>query len=113
MPHLLFVRAGITLGAVEALPGDGLLDVARQAELPLHWRCGQGTCGTCRVHLRHAGQPACVAVTRKERNVLLRAGLIDADAAGRETWPDDASTWRLACHLRVGEVDWTVDLPAD
>ncbi|WP_028534438.1 2Fe-2S iron-sulfur cluster-binding protein [Paludibacterium yongneupense] len=112
MPRIRFERDGQTLAVIDAEAGELLLDVARRNDVALHWRCGQGTCGTCRVRVHHAGQPATQRVQRKERNVLLRAGVIAADAAAQETWPDEASVWRLACYLSVGENDWTVCLPA-
>lgn len=114
MSCLRFWRGGTLLAQVDdAQPGDMLLDVARFHDVPLHWRCGQGTCGTCAVHIRHAGQPREVMVGRKERNVLLRAGLIDAAMAACDSWPDTEATPRLACHLPLEETDWQVLLPDD
>ena len=113
MTLLRFERGGQLLAEVEASAGDMLIDVARFHDVPLHWRCGQGTCGTCAVRLRHADQPQRVMVGRKERNVLLRAGLCDAAAAASEQWPDAPETVRLACHLYVGDVPWHITLPDD
>lgn len=54
--------------------GKTLLELAQEHGVPLHWRCGHGTCGTCAVRV-------CVAagsegeMGRKERNVLAREGL--------------------------------------
>lgn len=114
MPQLRFVdQQQRLLAELEAQPGELLLDVARLADVPLHWRCGQGTCGTCKVRISHGGPLLPVSLGRKERNVLLRAGLIDQAAAGTECWPDVSSGWRLACHLTVGEEDWLVLCPQD
>ncbi|MFC3626843.1 2Fe-2S iron-sulfur cluster binding domain-containing protein [Vogesella amnigena] len=114
MIRLSFWRGGALLAQIDdAQPGDMLLDVARFHEVPLHWRCGQGTCGTCAVHIRHAAQPREVMVGRKERNVLLRAGLIDAAPAVLESWPDTDATPRLACHLPLEDMAWQVLLPDD
>ena len=114
MPQLRFVdQHQQLLAEVEASPGDLLLDVARLADVPLHWRCGQGTCGTCKVRISHAGPALAVAPGRKERNVLLRAGLIDTAQAAAESWPDISTDWRLACHVPVGEQDWLVVCPQD
>lgn len=97
------------LQTCEASPGDNLLDVARLADVPLHWRCGQGTCGTCKV--RVAGMAMPQRPGRKERNVLLRAGAIDAAQAANDEW-HEAAPWRLACHLLVEEGrSWTVSCP--
>jgi hypothetical protein len=54
-----------------------------------------------------------VRLSRKERNVLLRAGLIDAAQAAQESWPDVSAGWRLACHVPVAEQDWQVVCPQD
>ncbi|RMC98467.1 (2Fe-2S)-binding protein [Aquitalea palustris] len=114
MPQLRFVdQQQRLLAELEAQPGDLLLDVARLADVPLHWRCGQGTCGTCKVRISHAGPAQPVLPSRKERNVLLRAGLIDKAEAAAESWPDVSAGWRLACHLAVGEEDWLVLCPQD
>ncbi len=114
MPQLRFVdQQQRLLAELEAQPGDLLLDVARLADVPLHWRCGQGTCGTCKVRISHAGPAQPVLPSRKERNVLLRAGLIDKAEAAAESWPDVSAGWRLACHLVVGEEDWLVLCPQD
>ncbi|UTH73999.1 2Fe-2S iron-sulfur cluster-binding protein [Chromobacterium sp. IIBBL 290-4] len=100
---------GALLHQAEAMAGDNLLDVARLADVPLHWRCGQGTCGTCKV--RVSGMAAPQRPSRKERNVLLRAGAIDAAQAAREEW-QEAEPWRLACHLAVEEgPGWDVSCP--
>jgi ferredoxin len=87
------------LAEVEASAGDVLLDVARLADVPLHWRCGQGTCGTCKVRIRHAGPAQVVMLGRKERNVLLRAGLIDASAGctGKLAGYFTAGGWPAMC----------------
>ncbi|WP_174875179.1 2Fe-2S iron-sulfur cluster-binding protein [Vogesella oryzae] len=114
MSGLSFWRGGELLALIDdAQPGDMLLDVARFHEVPLHWRCGQGTCGTCAVRIRHAGQPRDVKVGRKERNVLLRAALVDAAQAAQEVWLDTESTPRLACHLPLEDMAWQVLLPDD
>ncbi len=114
MATLRFVDAREQLLAeVQANAGDLLLDVARLADVPLHWRCGQGTCGTCKVRISHDGPAQPVHTGRKERNVLLRAGLIDAAQAATDSWPDISTAWRLACHVPVGEQDWLVVCPQD
>ncbi|MDC7718834.1 2Fe-2S iron-sulfur cluster-binding protein [Vogesella sp. DC21W] len=111
MTRLVFERGGQCIAELEASAGDALIDVARFHDIPLHWRCGQGTCGTCAVRLQHPAQPQQVIVGRKERNVLLRAGLCSASMAASEQWPDAPETVRLACHLSVGDVPWRIVLP--
>jgi ferredoxin len=112
MTRIRFVSsAGACLAEVEAHPGENLLDLARMHDIPLHWRCGQGTCGTCKVHLEHENQPAASTLSRKERNVMLRAKLISEEQAASEIAIDQADAWRLACHCIIGEQNWTVVVP--
>lgn len=107
MPVVRFVAPdGALLAQVEAVAGDTLLDLARFHEVPLHWRCGQGTCGTCRLHVRHRRQPCSAPLQPKERNVLTRAGL-----AGDDDDCDTPVRWRLACHALVGDDDLVVEVP--
>ncbi|QND85274.1 Ferredoxin [Chromobacterium vaccinii] len=109
MSRIRFVsESGVLLSESEAMAGDNLLDIARLADVPLHWRCGQGTCGTCKVRI--GGMAAPQRLGRKERNVLLRAGAIGAELAASEEW-DEAEPWRLACHLTVEDCDWVVSCP--
>lgn len=100
MPHVTFFGGGMTAPAVCEYEPDGqltVLSLARRHQLPLWWRCGLGTCGTCAVRisvLEGAPQP----MASKERNVLARA----------EKPPQ--ARWRLACsHPLSGEslmVEW-------
>ena len=101
MPCVQFRRGEMLLAEVEAEPGQRLLDLALAHSLPLHWRCGQGTCGTCRVWLLidSAGQR-----TRMEENVLLNT--LNEPCLERE-----GECLRLACHVKVGVIDLTVELP--
>ncbi|TDR73852.1 2Fe-2S iron-sulfur cluster-binding protein [Paludibacterium purpuratum] len=112
MPRILFLTpSGQQLAEIGAEPGSLLLDVAREHDIPLHWRCGQGTCGTCRVQIRHAQQPRMAGMSRKERNVLIRQGLLPESALSGEPLIDAPQQWRLACHLPVEEGDWVVIVP--
>lgn len=68
--------------AVEARPGENLLDVARRGHIPLFAPCdGNGTCGKCRVRVLEGG-------LRASRSFYVS----DADY-------DEG--WRLACLSRV------------
>lgn len=112
MPVLRFVSSeGALLAEVDAKPDESLLDVARAHQIPLHWRCGQGTCGTCRVHVLDPDRSRLVEPGRKERNVMLRAGLVSAESAESGQFMDQSDNWRLACHLRLTEDDWTIEIP--
>jgi len=113
MPSVTFERAGQRLAEVEAMPGDKLIDLTRFHDLPLRWRCGQGTCGTCKLHVHLPPNSPAMVLGCMERNVLLREKLIDSAAALSAEWPADCGRWRLACHTEVGEGDMTVCLPED
>ncbi|RXZ42072.1 2Fe-2S iron-sulfur cluster-binding protein [Crenobacter cavernae] len=112
MPQIAFFdEAGEPITTLDAVAGDKLIDLAQFHGLPLHWRCGQGTCGTCRIKVGIAGAPP-LPVGRLERNVLLREKLIDTAAAVSDKWPADGVRWRLACHVAVGDADLSVTLPS-
>jgi ferredoxin len=113
MPDVRFVASdGQVLTLVSAVvPGVLLLDLARDHQLPLHWRCGLGTCGTCRVRLRHALQPREWVPAAKERQVMLRAGLIPVETLPGVALPDTQDVWRLACHVRIGQENLEVEIP--
>lgn len=86
---------------VTAQDGETLLEVVRRAGLPLWWRCGQGTCGACRVSVAHAGQPRVITMRRKERNVMIRHGLLPKSAIATDDFPDTPEANRLACHVVI------------
>ena len=100
MSSLSFWRGGALLAQIDdAQPGDMLLDVARFHEVPLHWRCGQGTCGACLVYLQHAGQPGLLSMGGKERNVLARKQMLTEAERQADRLPDTPLLPRLACHV--------------
>lgn len=99
MPVVTFIAGRQLPETVEYQP-DGqttLLELARLEELPLHWRCGLGTCGTCAVRLTviaGSGQ----SMSNKERNVLAHhAKPLQALA--------DGSQWRLSCSYILDGAD--------
>jgi len=99
------------LARIDAAVGDQLLDLARAHDVPIYWRCGQGTCGTCKVRVLHTRQPCQLLITRKEHNVLLRAGLLERAADDGVTVDDLPTSWRLACHVYLTEQDITIVVP--
>jgi len=104
MPVVRFIRSAdfAVVAEVDGEAGDNLTDLARFHEVPMPWRCGQGTCGTCLVRLEHDGQPQALAMRGIERNVLKRIHGIDVAGV------DDTQTPRLACHVTVGDAPLTV-----
>jgi aerobic-type carbon monoxide dehydrogenase small subunit (CoxS/CutS family) len=92
---------------IDAPPGTMLIDVvrdlARDGQLPLYWRCGQGTCGACLVYLQHAGSNDArpITLSGKERNVLARKGLLSEAQRTAPTLADTPALPRLACHVAL------------
>lgn len=78
-----------------------ILGLARRNDIPLYWRCGQGTCGACAARVTiTAGAPR--AMVSRERNVLLR-----------ERYPVEPTTvranWRLTCGYQLCGEDLRVE----
>ncbi len=69
-----------------------LLELARAHAVPLHWRCGLGTCGTCAVHVTVL-EGVAPPINAKEANVLRREGKAPGNSA---------DSWRLACGYPLG-----------
>lgn len=92
MPRLVFRGGDMPADvAVEYCP-DGtttVLELARRHDVPLHWRCGLGTCGTCAVRVIVL-EGDLRSPTRKEASVLSREGKPALPAEG-------APAWRLMC----------------
>jgi ferredoxin len=77
MPHVIF-RYGASEVVVDYRP-DGqtsVLELARRHDIPLPWRCGLGTCGSC-VAFVTVLDGAPMPMGRKERNVLDREGKLE------------------------------------
>lgn len=90
---------------------DVVRDLAREGQLPLYWRCGQGTCGACLVHLESPSTgTGVVAMNGKERNVLARLGQLSEAERVAPTLPDTPALPRLACHVTLApgwlKVSW-------
>ena len=83
--------------AVEAVPGERLLDVAQAADQPLEGTCeGQMACSTCHVWIdQAAGLPR---PSEEEEDLLDMA-------------PHTLATSRLACQVVVGDTPLTVRMP--
>ncbi|MEJ2795406.1 2Fe-2S iron-sulfur cluster-binding protein [Iodobacter sp. LRB] len=79
------------ISAVRSLVSDGKLQLA--------WRCGQGTCGACKVRLEHADSGQMVTLGGKEKNVMIRHAGLAADSP--PTVPDTPELVRLACHIQI------------
>ncbi|WP_164521497.1 2Fe-2S iron-sulfur cluster-binding protein [Iodobacter ciconiae] len=79
------------ISAVRTLVSDGKLQLA--------WRCGQGTCGACKVRLEHAASGSMTLLGSKERNVMIRHAGLAANSPLLVT--DTPDLVRLACHIQI------------
>lgn len=94
---------------VYAVAGDTktLLSVAKANNVPLHFECENGECGSCQVQVSvlSTNTPAGVALTEKEKTVLRYAGKITAEQIADAETKDLPPPWRLACQLVVRNED--------
>jgi ferredoxin len=92
VPSVTFFSESSGIATVVEYEPDGtttVLELARRNELPLEWRCGLGTCGTCAARVIVLEGPV-RSMGNRERNVLVREGY--------EAGPVCAgSSWRLVC----------------
>ncbi|WP_051258674.1 2Fe-2S iron-sulfur cluster-binding protein [Chitinibacter tainanensis] len=103
MPQVQFIWPELAPLSVEVPAGTLLIEVAREltraGHLPLAWRCGQGTCGTCQIYIAHAASGGWISLSGKERNVLVRHARMPLNLP--LTILDTPQQVRLACHYRV------------
>ncbi|MBA4256312.1 MAG: ferredoxin [Polaromonas sp.] len=94
---------------VYAVAGDTktLLSVAKAHNVPLHFECENGECGSCQVEVSVLSNhtPTGVALTEKEKTVLRYAGKITAEQIADAETKDLPPPWRLACQLVVRHED--------
>jgi len=94
---------------VYAVAGDThtLLSVAKKNNVPVHFECENGECGSCliQVSVLSGKAPVGMALTEKEKTVLKFAGKItQAQIEDAETH-DRPPPWRLACQFIVRHED--------
>ncbi|KAG8461081.1 hypothetical protein KFE25_003650 [Diacronema lutheri] len=70
---------------VNAVPGQGLSDVARAAGSKIQYDCKNGDCGTCTVKLNGRSVRACVAKVPKGGPFTVQVGDVSGSAAARKT----------------------------
>ncbi len=94
---------------VYAVAGDTktLLAVAKANQVPLHFECENGECGSCQVEVSVLSNntPTGVALTEKEKTVLRYAGKITAQQIADAETKDLPPPWRLACQFVVRNED--------
>ncbi len=94
---------------VYAVAGDTktLLSVAKAHQIPLHFECENGECGSCQVQVTVLSDkaPYGMALTEKEKTVLRFAGKITAEQIADAETNDRPPPWRLACQFVVRNED--------
>jgi ferredoxin len=94
---------------VYAVAGDTktLLALAKTNNVPVHFECENGECGSCTVEVAILSDkaPYGVALTEKEKNVLRYAGKITQEQIAAAETNDVPPPWRLACQFIVRNED--------
>jgi ferredoxin len=94
---------------VYATAGDThtLLAVAKSHNIPLHFECENGECGSCivQVTVLSAKRPIGIALTEKEKTVLRLAGKITREQIEAAETQDLPPPYRLACQFIVRDED--------
>jgi len=89
---------------VYAVAGDRrtILGVAQEHQVPIHFECQNGECGSCTVQVTPlSGKPMAVHLTEKEKSVLMLAGKLTKAQCEQIEVTDTAPMWRLACQYIV------------
>lgn len=94
---------------VYATAGDTrtLLAVAKEHEVPVHFECENGECGSCTVQVSVLSNktPMAIHLTEKEKTVLKLAGKITQAQITDAEVNDMPPSWRLACQYIVRDED--------
>lgn len=94
---------------VYATAGDcqTLLAVARKNNVPIHFECENGECGSCAVEVSvlSNAEPMGMHLTEKEKTVLRLAGKITHEQIKEAEVKDLPPPWRLACQFIVRNED--------
>ena len=94
---------------VYAVAGDThtLLSVAKANNVPLHFECENGECGSCliQVSVLSGKAPVGMSLTEKEKTVLRYAGKITQEQIDDAETNDRPPLWRLACQFIVRHED--------
>ncbi len=110
MPNITFSSPAMKKDlTVYAIAGDRktLLAVAQEHQIPIHYECQDGECGSCAVQVTPlTGKgPKGVHLTEKEKTVLLLAGKISKEDIEKMEVDDVAPHWRLACQYMLLDED--------
>jgi ferredoxin len=94
---------------VYAVAGDRqtILGLAQKHEIPIHYECQNGECGSCAVEVTQLSNkpPLAAHLTEKEKAVLVLAGKIKKQDLAELELKDIAPNWRLACQYMLLDED--------
>lgn len=94
---------------VYAIAGDTrtLLAVAKEHNVPVHFECENGECGSCTVQVSVLSKktPMAIHLTEKEKTVLKLSGKITQAQITDAEVNDMPPPWRLACQYIVRDED--------
>lgn len=110
MANVTFVSPALKKDiTVYATAGDcsTLLSVAKTHNIPVHFECENGECGSCAVQITVLGNkpPLGVNLTEKEKTVLKLSGKITREQIEAAETNDMPPPWRLACQFIVRDED--------
>jgi len=99
---------------VYATAGDSqtLLAIAKANNVPIHFECQNGECGSCVIEVIVLGnkRPKGINLTEKEKTVLKFAGKLSKEQIFEAETHDIPPPWRLACQFIVRDEDILVKL---
>ncbi|ANJ66243.1 ferredoxin [Halothiobacillus diazotrophicus] len=94
---------------VYAIAGDNgtLLALAQANQVPVHFECENGECGSCAVQVSVLSDktPMAISLTEKEKTALKLAGKITQAQITDAEVNDMPPPWRLACQYIVRDED--------
>jgi len=112
MPRVIFLGGPMEqelVCAYETGAETTILQLARSRQVPIYWRCAQGTCCACAARVT-APEGQLVPLGRKERNVLAREKFpIDPLPAAPGQTTGSQTGWRLTCEYRLSGEDLRVE----
>ena len=87
-----------------------LLAVAKEHNIPVHFECENGECGSCAVQVAVLAnkQPLASHLTEKEKVALKLAGKISKEQIADAELKDIPPPWRLACQFLVRDEEIVV-----
>lgn len=110
MPNVTFSSPAMKKDlTVYAVAGDRqtILGLAQQHQIPIHFECQNGECGSCVVEVIHLSNkpPLATHLTEKEKAVLVTTGKVKKPDLDALTVSDLAPRYRMACQYMLLDED--------